>query len=467
MGAVLLDQCSDPIDEGRFDLAHLATRRHQAVEVPVDLGRAPVDEVAERAHEVLVDRLGELGPRETRVVALGGVGEEVPTPVVRRQQFERVGHEHAAVVTRRELPAVVVQPVEALELVDEPPRLARPHQRGGEAEGVERDVVLRHELRVPDVVGATVGAPPRLPVAFALGGRLGPLPGRGDVADRSVEPDVEDLVLETGAVHGDTPVEVAGDAAVLEALVEPLEPDRRRKGRPLADLGLEPGPQALGELGLQQVEVPTLALFEVGRSRDRRPRVDEHRRLELAGAVLALVAARLLVPAVGTGALDVAVGQEASIGVGVDLPDDPLLDVALGVEALGQVLGELVVGDVRGAAEVVERQPEAGSEVALDLVVDPAELGDVEAGGTGGELGGRAVLVGCADEQDVLALEPEVPGVRVRGQHRSHEVAEVLHTVDVGQRRGDQVTGHGTQIVPGREPVPGSHLGRSSVGGRA
>ena len=78
----------------------------------------------------------------------------------------------------------------------------------------------------------------------------------------------------------------------------------------------------------------------------------------------------------------------------------------------------------------------------------------VEAGLLGGQLGGRAVLVGGADEQHLLALEPEVAGVDVGRQHRPDEVAQVLHAVDVRQRAGDEVPGHGLRRLPGAPDAP-------------
>src|SRR4051812_47996270 len=112
-----------------------------------------------------------------------------------------------------------------------------------------------------------------------------------------------------------------------------------------------------------------LALLEVGRPRDRRARLDERGGLQLAGAVLALVAAGAGIAAVRARADDVTVRQEPAVGGRVHLPGDPLLDVPLGVEPLGEVLGELVVGDARRPPEVVPRQPEPLTELTLDLVV--------------------------------------------------------------------------------------------------
>ena len=86
-----------------------------------------------------------------------------------------------------------------------------------------------------------------------------------------------------------------------------------------------------------------LPYLEIGASRDRRPGFDEIGGIEHPGAVLTLVAASVRVAAMGAGANDVAVGQEAPVDRGVHLLRGALLEVALLIEALREVLGELVV----------------------------------------------------------------------------------------------------------------------------
>jgi hypothetical protein len=90
----------------------------------------------------------------------GRVGQEPPAPVVGGQDAQRLVHEDAAALRGGELAAVVVEVVEALDVVDELPVLARAHDGHGEGEGVEGHVVLAHELGVADVARAAFGAPP-------------------------------------------------------------------------------------------------------------------------------------------------------------------------------------------------------------------------------------------------------------------------------------------------------------------
>jgi hypothetical protein len=76
--------------------------------------------------------------------------------------------------------------------------------------------------------------------------------------------------------------------------------------------------------------------------------------------------------------------------------------------------------------------------------------GDVEPGFARRELGRRAVLVGAAQEQHVVAALAAEAGVDVGRQQRAGEVAEMLDAVDVRQRAGDQDPAHGALHRSGR-----------------
>ena len=107
---------------------------------------------------------------------------------------------------------------------------------------MERDVVLAHELIELDI--SLLVLPPLFP-EVSVGRR------DRDIADRCIEPDIEDLVCEL--VDGDfgAPLEIASDAPAEQALLEhrPREADRvggplaldRRFGDPLFQLGLDLG----------------------------------------------------------------------------------------------------------------------------------------------------------------------------------------------------------------------------------
>jgi hypothetical protein len=185
---------------------------------------------------------------------------------------------------------------------------------------VERHVVLAHELDIAHIPGALVGAPPALPGIRIEALRLGPFGAAGDVFDGRVEPDIEDLAFHPRPVrvalpHRNAPVEVAGDAAVLQpvAVMQPFPGDRGGQHRP-AGLPVDPRIEPLLHRRLAQVQVLRLAHLQIGGARDRAARVDQVGRVKLLGAVLALVAARMRIAAIRAGPLDIAVGQEPPVG---------------------------------------------------------------------------------------------------------------------------------------------------------
>src|SRR6201999_1562000 len=130
-------------------------------------------------------------------------------PVVGREDFNRGIHEHTAMFGRGKLAAIIVEPVEAFDLIDELPRLARTHDGDGETHRVERHVVLAHEFVIANVFRVV---PPRLP-DIALAVRVGPFLRRADIFDGRIEPDVEYLALELAVRdvirHRNAPIDVA------------------------------------------------------------------------------------------------------------------------------------------------------------------------------------------------------------------------------------------------------------------
>ena len=186
-----------------------------------------------------------------------------------------------------------------------------PEEAGGEDHRVEGDVVLADELEELHVLRAPS-------TSSSSRGRV--LRGDGDVADGRVEPDVEDLVLEALLGHGDAPLQVAGDCALLEAVADPglghldrvVRPEALLRGRlhPVASLGRMAG-RSMNRCVVSRITGPGAA--------DAAPGLLELGGVEQLAAVLALVAARIRVAAVGAGAPDVAVGQEPLVLLAVEL----------------------------------------------------------------------------------------------------------------------------------------------------
>ncbi len=435
-------------DQGRGAFARLAARRDLlTVFRPAELGD-PADEVAQHIGKVLVDRGLEVFPGELAVGVFRRVGEKPPAPVIGGQDRQRLIHEDATALAGGKLAAVIVQVVEALDIVDQLPRLAASHDGGGEGQGVEGDVVLAHELHIANIFCPLVGPPPAFPCRIRISMRVGPFGGGGDVFDRCVEPDIEDLAFHAlpwraVELRGHAPGEVAGDAAILQpvAVVQPFLRDGGGQDRPVG-LGVDPLRQIAPERFLFQIEVLGLPHLKLGRAGDGRTRVDEVGRVQLLGAVLALVATGLVIAAVGAGAFDIAVGKETVVGDGKDLllrhfPDQPVFP-----QRLGEMLRQPVVAARGGAPEMVEGQAEPGGEIGLYLMHLGAVVGDRHPCLGGCKLGRGAVFVGGADEHHLIAARAHVAGIKIGRKLGTDEVPQMLDPVDIGNRGGDENPGH-------------------------
>ena len=107
-------------------------------------------------------------------------------------------------------------------------------------------VILAHELHIAHVIRAHVGAPPAHPCGIGQPLGIGPLGGGRDVFDGGIEPDVEHLAIHprprfVAHHHRHTPVQIAGDATVLQtvAVVQPFPGNRGGQDRPVM-LGVDP-----------------------------------------------------------------------------------------------------------------------------------------------------------------------------------------------------------------------------------
>src|SRR5262249_5888214 len=154
------------------------------------------------------------------------------------------------------------------------------------------------------------------------------------------------------------------------------------------------------------------------------PRPDQIHRVEQRATVVALVSAGALVPADWAGSFDIAVGQKALVVDRIDLRGGSFLDQPGFLQALGEMLGQLMMLPARGAAEPIERQAKAIADVALQGMLLVAITAHVEPCFAGAELGRSAVLVSGADEQDLVSLHAPKPRMHVRWQHRARQIAK-------------------------------------------
>ena len=278
--------------------------------------------------------------------------------------------------------------------------------------------------------------PPALPgLRVAVAGR--PFHRRGQVADHRVVPDVYPLAL-AQVVDGklDSPVQVPGDGSILKALVGPAGGRVEDVGAP-APARLEPGTDPFGEVRVAEVEVFGRAQLGNGPA-DLRSGLDQVGGVEGGAAVLALVPAGPVEAAMGALSLDVAVGQEPLADGVVVLLGHPPVDEAVLQLHQEHVLGDGgVVGGPGGGVEV-PRDPE-GLPLTAELgVVAIDDLSRGDSLGVGPDRDGRAVHVGSAHHQHVVAGQALVAGVDVGWKVGPGQVAEMAASGRVGPRNRDK-----------------------------
>ena len=303
-------------------------------------------------------------------------------------------------------------------------------EHGGEDDAVEHDIVLADEVH-ETCLGIF---PPLLPRSPALGIGVAEFLGVADIANGGVEPHIEHLSLGALYGHGDSPVEVAGHGAGLQVHVEPALALAVNIGAPLLMFLQDPLLQPL--LVFVERQIPVLGLAHHGfGSADGGVRVDEFHRREIAAALLALVAVGVGVAAVGALAHDVSVGKEL-VGFLVVILFRFLLDeFAIVVKFAEEVGGKFVVYFGGGTAVDVEGDAKLLKRVLDEFVVAVADILWRTAFLLGTYGDGHAVLIATADEDHVLALEAQVPGIDIGWHIDAGHVPDVDTTVGIRQSR--------------------------------
>ena len=297
---------------------------------------------------------------------------------------------------------------------------ARPEQ------AVEADDVLADEVVMLNLglgFGAARGPVARAPpVLELLPVPLAPVAERGEVSDRRVDPDVEELAGVSRDLESEVRC-VARDAPSAQGLLEPLEElvrdvARRVLGDPLLEVVV---------LRLE-LEVEMLRVLHDRRGAARRALgVAELLCAVRGAAVVAAVAILVLRAALRADALHEAVGEEHPAVLAVELRGGLLRDAA-GLLHRGEYpLGELLVlGRVRRVV-VVERDLEVGEVLEVYGVRARDELLGGDALLARADHHGRAVRVVRADIDAVVAAElleadPEI-GLKVLDEVSDVDVA--------------------------------------------
>ena len=308
-------------------------------------------------------------------------------------------------------------------------RQAGGHEHRGPDHAVEADDVLAHDV--------LLGRPE---ARKALGGLGVAIAGGRDVVDEGVEPHVGHVVGVEG--QRDAPVERgARDGEVLEAALD--------EAHDLVATDLR-----LDEVGVSGIEVEQ-RLLELGKLEEPALLLDA---LEGALAVRAQRDGGLVVVAVlvGVGVAHVGLGEVGLLGHAVPALVGALVDVALLLEVLPEVLHRLDVALLGGADEVVvgdlERAPKLLE--GRGLGVAPLLGRHVMSGGGVGDL--LAVLVDAGEEQRVIAVHATETRLDV-GHDGGVGRAQVRGGVHVVDGRGDEVRALTLGLVVGAAAI--AHVG--------
>jgi hypothetical protein len=87
---------------------------------------------------------------------------------------------------------------------------------------------------------------------------------------------------------------------------------------------------------------------------------------------------------------------------------------------------------------MIERQAKAAIDIGLNSVLPVAKGGHFLACSQCAQLRWRAVIVGTADEENLLSQLPAKSSVDVSRQEGTYQIAEMLNSVDIGNGAGDQ-----------------------------
>jgi len=169
-----------------------------------------VNQVSQLGQQFAVVGVDEWAPFELCITSLRAVLEQVVSPhVCRNASVLGVGSEHTDATRLTELTTLVVQVFCGTQVVVHSPGVPSTDLGSREDNTVERHIVLTNELVQLHFLRV---APPELPVIGVIGGNR-------RVANASLEPHVQHFVFEVIQRDGNTPLEITGDATVLQSFL--------------------------------------------------------------------------------------------------------------------------------------------------------------------------------------------------------------------------------------------------------
>ena len=199
-----------------------------------------VEQVAQRADELVVDAGDVVLPREVGVAVLGHQRRQVVAQRLGVIARQIVGDPDRVASRFRELRRVEQQVLVGGYVMGQVQ--PRTHEHRGPDDGMERDVVLGQEV----VVFCVIVVPPFTP-RIGLAALRGPCARSRVVAHHRLEPDVDALALVAVAWHRNTPLHVARHRAVVQPLLEPVARELQHVVAPVLLAVSEPLQQPLAE----------------------------------------------------------------------------------------------------------------------------------------------------------------------------------------------------------------------------
>ena len=302
-------------------------------------------------------------------------------------------------------------------------------QHGREDDAVEHDVVLTDEVNET----CLWILPPLLPCTPFLWLCIAKLLGVGDVADRSIKPNIEHLAFCSLYRNRNTPIQVAGHRTRLQVHIQPALALSVNIGTPLLVTFQDPLLQPV--LILAQWEIPVL-----GRLLDESMtrvvligRVDQLFWREGSTTFLALVAVCSFCTAARAGTHDVTVGKELAGNLIAELLFYFLFQNTLIVKSTEEIRSKLIV-NLRSCAAVNIKGDTEILEALLDEVVIAIHYflyGNAFLLGTDGDR--YTMLVATADENNVLLFKAKIAYVDIGWHINTCQVADMHTTVSVRQ----------------------------------
>ena len=292
---------------------------------------------------------------------------------------------------------------------------------------MEHNVVLSYKVNESGILAL----PPRLP---RVGQQLARI---GDIAYRSIKPDIHHLAFGTFHRHGDAPIEVAAYGTRLQTHVEPalaLPIDIAAPfGMTFQNPLLKPG------LVFVEWQVPVFRLAQHWRgATDGTLRVDEFGGRETSTALLALVAVCAFAVAVRTFACDIPVGEEGLCLLVVILLTLLFHKLAFFVELAEKLCRGLGVYLARCAAVDVEADAEALEAVFYQVVITVHHVLRSDAFLAGAYGNGHSVFIAAADKKHVASSQAEISHVDISRHIHSSQMANMHTAVCIRQRRRNE-----------------------------